>query len=131
MWIFAAKLPNSDLNFALDFLVYFPPVFPRKKTPKTLLQKIPRKIHPGICSEKNPLAFCRSLPLRNFRNSSGSSSETQILSLGNAKKKRNSKFPQHRVFFCSQWVRVTQSMSNMSTCRLVLAVLLLESPPCQ
>ena len=35
VWILAAKLPNSDLNFAVDFLVdFFLLFFPRKKAPK-------------------------------------------------------------------------------------------------
>ena len=63
VWILAAKLPNSDLNFAGDFLVdFFLLFFPRKR-PEKIHQKIPRKIHPGLCSEKFPSDFCRSLPL--------------------------------------------------------------------
>ena len=57
MWILAAKLPNSDLKFAVDFGVDFIILFfPRKKAPK-----IPRKSHPGIWSAKFPSDFCRSL----------------------------------------------------------------------
>ena len=54
VWILAAKLPNSDLNFAVDFWVdFFVLFFPRKKarknppknppqnSPRTLFGKIP------------------------------------------------------------------------------------------
>ena len=62
MWILAAKLPNSDLNFAVDFLVdFFLLFFSKEKGPKKIHQKIPRKIHPGLCPEKFPSDFCRSL----------------------------------------------------------------------
>ena len=33
VWILAAKLPNSDLNFAVDFWVdFFPACFPKEKS---------------------------------------------------------------------------------------------------
>ena len=61
VWILAAKLLNSDLNFAVDFWVDFLLLFfPRKKAQNNP-PKIPRKIHPGLCSEKFPSDFCRSL----------------------------------------------------------------------
>ena len=66
MWILAAKLPNSDLKFVVDFWVDFSSCFlPRKKARKHP-QKIPREIHLGLCSEKFPSHFCRSLFLRFF-----------------------------------------------------------------
>ena len=40
MWILAAKLPNSDLNFAVDFLVDFP-LFSKEKGPKKSTKKSP------------------------------------------------------------------------------------------
>ena len=62
VWILAAKLPNSDLNFAVDFWVDFFLLFVlQRKRPPKIHQKIPRKIHPGLCSEKFPSDFCRSL----------------------------------------------------------------------
>ena len=61
VWILAAKLPNSDLDFLVDFLVDF---FHGKR-PEKIHQKIPRKIHPGLCSQKFPSDFCRSLFLNN------------------------------------------------------------------
>ena len=66
MWILAAKLPNSDLNFAVDFLVdFFLLSSPRKSTKKNPQ----KKIHPELCSEKFPSDFCRSLFLRHFSES--------------------------------------------------------------
>ena len=44
------------------FFFFFVLFFPRKEAPKNH-QKIPRKIHPGICLEKFPSDFCRSLLL--------------------------------------------------------------------
>ena len=54
VWILATKLPNSDLNFAVDFLVDFfllffqgkrpaknPPKNPPQNSPRTLFGKIP------------------------------------------------------------------------------------------
>ena len=61
VWILAAKLPNSDLNFAVDFLVDFSSFFCQGKRPEKIHQKIPRKLHPALCSEKFPSDFCRSL----------------------------------------------------------------------
>ena len=66
VWILAPKLPNSDLKIAVDFWVdFFLLSFPRKKDQKNPEKKIPRKIHPGLCSEKFPSDFCRSLLLTN------------------------------------------------------------------
>ena len=64
VWIFAAKLPNSDLNFAVDFWWVFSSYFFQGIRPEKIHQKIPCKIHPGLCSEKFPSDFCRSLFLR-------------------------------------------------------------------
>ena len=52
-----SKLPFSDLPFSLY------PIFSRKKARKKIYQKISRKIHPGLCWEKFPSDFCRSLVL--------------------------------------------------------------------
>ena len=60
----AAKLPNSDLNFAVDFLVDFPLFVILRKKARKNPPKIPRKIHPGLCPEKFPSDFCRSLLLK-------------------------------------------------------------------
>ena len=61
VWILVAKLPNSHLNFAVDFLVDFSSLlFPKKKAQKNP-PKNPRKIHLGLCSDKFPADFCRSL----------------------------------------------------------------------
>ena len=44
VWILAAKLPNSDLNFAVDFLVdFFLLFFPRKEAQKISTEKSPAK----------------------------------------------------------------------------------------
>ena len=54
----AAKLPNSDLNFAVEFLVDFSSFFFQGKRPKKKIhRKIPRKIHPGTLFGKIPLGF--------------------------------------------------------------------------
>ena len=39
---------------------FFTPIFFQGKRPEKIHQKIPRKIHPGLCSEKFPSDFCRS-----------------------------------------------------------------------
>ena len=57
VWILAAKLPNSDLKFAVDYWVDFS----KKKRPPKIHWKSPHKIHLGICSEKFPSDFCRGL----------------------------------------------------------------------
>ena len=49
----AAKLPNSDLNFAVDFCVDCPPVFFFPKKARKKSQKIPRKITQDFV-RKNP-----------------------------------------------------------------------------
>ena len=57
MWILAAKLPNSDLNFAVDFLVDFLLLFfPRKKARKNP-PKNPPQNSPGTLFGKIPLGF--------------------------------------------------------------------------
>ena len=60
----AAKLPNSDLNFAVAFRVDCSSVFSKEKGPQKIHPKIHGKIHPGIRSDKFPSDFCRSLLLR-------------------------------------------------------------------
>ena len=61
VWILAAKLPNSDLNFARGFLGgFFPPVFSKEKGP-VKSTKSPRKIHPGNLVRKIPLACLQKL----------------------------------------------------------------------
>ena len=53
VWSLAAKLPNSDLSFAVDFWGGFlPPFFPKEN---------PHKSHPKFWSEKFPSDFCGSL----------------------------------------------------------------------
>ena len=57
MWILAAKLPNSDLNSAVDFLVdFFLLFFPRKKARKTP-PKNPPQNSPRTLFGKIPLGF--------------------------------------------------------------------------
>ena len=57
MWILAAKLPNSDLNFAVDFSVdFFVLFFPRKKARKNP-PKNPPQNSPGTLFGKIPLGF--------------------------------------------------------------------------
>ena len=52
VWISAAKLPNSDLNFAVDFGVDFSSCFSKEKGPTKSPQNSPRnlfgKIHLGF-----------------------------------------------------------------------------------
>ena len=68
VWILAAKVPDADLNFAVDLWVDFFLLFlPRKKGPKKSTKKIPREIHPGLCSEKIPLGFLQKPFLDSFR----------------------------------------------------------------
>ena len=58
VWILAAKLPNSDLNFAVDFLVdFFPPIFSKEKGPKKSTKKNPPQNSPGTLFGKIPLGF--------------------------------------------------------------------------
>ena len=55
MWILAAKLPNSDLNFAVDVWVdFFPPVFFQGKGPQKFIKK---------SSAKFTWDFVRKIPL--------------------------------------------------------------------
>ena len=54
MWIIAAKLPNSDLNFAVDFFWWI--CFPRKKAQKDP-PKNPPNSSPGNLFRKIPLGF--------------------------------------------------------------------------
>ena len=62
VWILAVKLPNPDLNFAVDFEVT--PVFSKEKGPKNA-ESFHSKIHPETCWDKFPSDFCRSLVLTN------------------------------------------------------------------
>ena len=65
MWIFAVKLPNSDLNFAVDFLVdFFLLFFPRKKARKNP-PKNPPQNSPGTLFGKIPLGFLQKPFLEN------------------------------------------------------------------
>ena len=70
MWILAAKLPNSDLNFALDFWVDFlllfsykekgpknPPKNPPQNSPGNSVGKIPLRFLQKPCLEKFPPSF--------------------------------------------------------------------------
>ena len=79
VWVLAAKLPNSGVNFAVDFWVDFILLFfPKenfKKAPKIHKKKSPEKIHPGLCSEKFASDVCRSLLLK-FR--SGKTDPVQL-----------------------------------------------------
>ena len=63
MWVLAAKLPNSDLNFAVDFWGDFFSYFIQGKRPKKIHKRIHREIHQKVSREKFPLDFCRSLLL--------------------------------------------------------------------
>ena len=55
-WTLAAKLPNSDLNFAVDFWVhFFPRVFsPRKKARIKSTKKSPAKFTQGFVRKNSP-----------------------------------------------------------------------------
>ena len=64
VWILTPELPHSDLKIAVDFWVdFFLLLFSREKGTEKIHQKIPGKIHLGLCSEKFPSDFCRSLLL--------------------------------------------------------------------
>ena len=53
VWILAAKLPNSDLNFAVDLgWIFPPPLFPRKRPTKNPPQNSPLN-SPGNPFQKN------------------------------------------------------------------------------
>ena len=57
VWILAVKLPNSDLNFAVDVWVDFFLLFlPRKRPEKSTKKKSPQKL-PGTLIGKIPLEF--------------------------------------------------------------------------
>ena len=64
VWIFAAKLPNSALNFAVDCWVDVSSYFFQGEGPKIIHPKLLCKIHLEICLEKFPLDFCRGLILK-------------------------------------------------------------------
>ena len=64
VWILAAKLPNSDLNFAVDLYVdLFLPDFPSNKA-QTNQPKNPLQNSPGSLFGKIPSDFCRGLVLK-------------------------------------------------------------------
>ena len=57
VWILAAKLPNSDLNFAVDFWGgFFPPDFSKEKGLKKSTKKSPAKFTQDFV-RKIPLGF--------------------------------------------------------------------------
>ena len=63
VWILAAKLPNSDLNFAVDFLCgFFLCFFPKKNAPKKSTKKSPQN-SPRNLVGKIPSDLCRDLLL--------------------------------------------------------------------
>ena len=67
---FGRELLNSDLNIAVGYWVDLTSCFLSKEKSKIYRKiprkpKIPRKIRLEICSEKNPIGFLQSLPLRN------------------------------------------------------------------
>ena len=71
VWILAPKLPNSDLNFAVDFWVdFFLLFFPRKKARKNP-PKNPRQNSPGNSVGKIPLGFLQKPSLDKFGKLSG------------------------------------------------------------
>ena len=54
-WILAAKLPNSDLNFAVDFLVdFFLLFYPRKKAREKSTEKSPVKVTRDFVQKNSP-----------------------------------------------------------------------------
>ena len=57
MWILAAKLPNSDLNFAVDFWWILSSYFFQGKRPKKIHQKIPPQNSLRTLFGKIPLGF--------------------------------------------------------------------------
>ena len=67
VWKFAAKLPNSDLNFAMDFGVdFFVLFFPRKKAPKNP-PKNPPQNSPRNELGKIPLGFLQKPSLEKLK----------------------------------------------------------------
>ena len=59
---FDRETPKLRFEFCRGcFGRFFPPIFSKEKAPKKIHQKIPRKIYPGLCSEKFPSDFCRGL----------------------------------------------------------------------
>ena len=64
---FGRETPKFRFEFCRGFLGgSFPSCFSQGKRPEKFHQKIPRKIHPGLCSEKFPSDFCSSLSLMVF-----------------------------------------------------------------
>ena len=52
---FGRETPKFRFEFCRGFSRgFFPPIFFQGKRPEKIHQKIPRKIHPGLCSEKFP-----------------------------------------------------------------------------
>ena len=59
--ILATKFPNSDVNFAVDFVWMFPFLeFPTKSGPQKP-PKIPRNIRPEMCLENSPWMSAEAL----------------------------------------------------------------------
>ena len=54
VWILAAKLPNSDLNFAVDFVFYFSSFFSKEKGPKKSTKKSPAKFTQDFVQKNSP-----------------------------------------------------------------------------
>ena len=54
VWILAVELPNSDLNFAVDFWVDVFLSFPRKKAPKKSTEKSPAKFNRKLVRKNSP-----------------------------------------------------------------------------
>ena len=77
MWILAAKLPNSDLNFAVDFFGDFCSCFSNEKGPKNPPQKLKHRWSkkPEFKKSKILLGFLKTLGLQQL------TSESQLLQL--------------------------------------------------
>ena len=60
---FGRETPKFRFEFCRGFLGIFSSCFFQGKRPEKIHQKIPRKNHQGLCSEKFPSDFCRSLLL--------------------------------------------------------------------
>ena len=67
VWILAAKVPNSDLNFAVDFLVDFFLLFFQGKRPEKNPPKNPPQNSPGTLFGKIPLGFLQKPFLEKIR----------------------------------------------------------------
>ena len=55
VWILAAKLPNSDLNFGRGFFGgFFPPIFSKEKGPKKSTKKCPARFTQDFVQKNSP-----------------------------------------------------------------------------